>query len=75
MQAHGDGRTHLLTLELSYNDVGHSPTGIMEAVGPTGVRTIGVLHAILPLSYPYRIFAVTLLWVCMNKHSRHDAVK
>ena len=32
MQAHGDGRTDLLTLELSYDDVGHSPTGIMEAV-------------------------------------------
>ena len=32
MEAHGDGRTELLTLELSYNDVGHSPTGIMAAV-------------------------------------------
>ena len=41
----------------------------------TGVRTLDVLHTILPLSYPYRIFAVTLLWVCMTKHSRNDAVK
>ena len=60
MQAHGDGRTELLTLELSYNDVVHSPTGIMEAV-----------PGYVPLRYPWRFTCdpsslVSILDICCH---------